>query len=397
MPHPKQIKRKLSETSNAEPPRYADIVSPSWNSGSQQEPRDEDLVSAAEALTRLTNSATPPPSFHETHCTLALQTASPSSSTPVTEAGTQIHPIVKRVNTISKLPLVTNAVKYYETSKKNYATFNYAAGIVEKAAMPVFSKIEVNLNNKHQAKLEERARIKKKRRINKKHEKHEIKKRIKFCLHILKLANENISSKVVDLQEKMKETEALKTVKSESPTPVCQLTNESQTPGLSPEELTPISTNSPEKALETNNEIVATVKKIVHVISNFRPSSLNVGDDTNGGPNDDVKLKKTIREIILSLPKQVSQTVPGAQKAPHQAISFARESLDMIGRLTTVFNEQLEKAEHWVDRSTDDMSIDSLVSESPAPSELTKIDRPGVVRLKSEESFHSLYSQNDSA
>lgn len=390
----KQVKRRLSETLNADLPKQKEILSPLSDAEPKQTPRDEDLVSAAEALTRLTNSASPPPSFRDEYSG-SLQIGSPLSSTSLQDMGQRIHPIVQHVNTISRLPLVTNAVKYYETSKRNYATFNYAAGIVEKAAMPVFNKIEVNLNNKHQAKLEEKARLKKKRRLHKNHDKHEIKKRIKFCLHILKLANENISAKVIDLQDKIKDSNdsPKAVIKKESPVPNCVPGEDFQN-DFSSNQVTPSSTNVPEKTLQTNNEIVATVKKIVHVISNFRPSSLNVGDGGSDGVNtlrsDDVKLKKTIREIILRLPKQVSHNVPGAQKAPNQAISFARESLDMIGRLTTVFNEQLEKAEDWVDRSTEAKAEESSDSQSPVTSETTIVQRPGIVRLKSEDSFHSL-------
>ncbi|KAF8005528.1 hypothetical protein HF325_000985 [Metschnikowia pulcherrima] len=281
--------------------------------------------------------------------------ASPLSLLSSRNLGPQIHPIVQRVNTISRLPLVTNAVKYYETSKRNYASFNYAAGIVEKAAMPVFNKIEDNLNSKHQAKLEERARLKKRRVQKRRQDKHEIKKRIKFCLHILKLANENISAKVNDLQVKIKETDnSLAKVKKESP--------------------------------GDRNELAE---------NTTRPSSLNVSEEEIGPlelHGDDAKLKKTIRKIILSLPRQVSQTVPGAQKAPHQAICFARESLDMIGRLTNVFNEQLEKAEHWVDQTSERRFKVFNDSVSPAPSDSTKVEEPGIVRLKTEESSYILQS-----
>ncbi|GEQ67146.1 hypothetical protein JCM33374_g809 [Metschnikowia sp. JCM 33374] len=359
MEPPRQVKRKLSETVNLDPPSVCEYF-----------------------MMRIPSTS---------------QISSPIPTTTLKDIPQQIHPIVQRVSTISKLPLVTNAKKYYETSKRNYATFNYAAGIVEKAAIPVFNKIEVNLNNKHQAKLEQKAQIKKRRVQNKGQDKHEIKKRIKFCLHILKLANDNISAKVNELQDKIKESKASpkSNAKKKLASPKSEHQLEySQNVEFPSNEITPTSTNVPEKALQTNHEIVATVKKIVHVISNFRPSSLNVAEGGNGGPDvfrgDDVKLKKTIREIILRLPKQVSQSVPGAQKAPNQAICFARESLDMIGRLTTVFNEQLEKAEHWVDRSAEKESGEPSSGQSSDSSEVTTTQRPGVVRLKTEESFHSL-------
>ncbi|KAM9916720.1 hypothetical protein OXX80_013512, partial [Metschnikowia pulcherrima] len=149
--------------------------------------------------------------------------------------------------------------------------------------MPVFNKIEDNLNSKHQAKLEERARSKKRRVQKRRQDKHEIKKRIKFCLHILKLANENISAKVNDLQVKIKETDnSLAKVKKESPGDRNELARTLQVVETHPTESTCTSSDVPERALQTNNEIVATVKKIVHVISNFRPSSLNVSEEEIG-------------------------------------------------------------------------------------------------------------------
>ena len=51
---------------------------------------------------------------------------------------------------VARHPIVMNAVKYYETSKRNYPSFNYAAGIVESAAIPVVNNIEAKLNTRHQ-------------------------------------------------------------------------------------------------------------------------------------------------------------------------------------------------------------------------------------------------------
>lgn len=343
----KQVKRKLSEAYPADPPAYDAVGSP-LSDVPDTKRRDEDLVSAAEALTRLTNAANSPAGDDLPATPRIL---SPLSTMSIHDVD-QLHPLVQLVNTISKLPLVSNAVKYYEDSKRNYATFNYAAGIVEKAAMPVFTKIEVNLNSIHQAKLEERARLKKRRVEDP--DKKETKKRIKFCLHILKLANDNISAKVNDLQQRIKESRDDGAI---SPTalPTCNLAVaaiKEESPDLAVQK-----SNVPAQAQETSTEIIATVKKIIHVISNFRPSSFNLSEPAGGtgdSRSEDVQLKSTIREIILNLPNQVSQSVASSQKGPNQAIKFATESLDMIGRLTLVFSEQLEKVENWVDGPVDD-------------------------------------------
>lgn len=343
----RHLKRRLSDPHSEDPPTYTEVVSPLPHSPETfKKDGDNDLMSAAEVLTQLTRSeSTPPHDFSEHASTIA----SPMLSTSLHDLEQQQHPIVLLVTAVTKLPIVTNAVRYYESSKRNYATFNYAAEMVEKAAMPVFSKIEVNLNSMHQARLEE-ARLKKKRRLaDKPKDKNEIKKRIKFCLHILKLANDNISSKVVDLQQKIKDKEAESLEKKrEHQVKLEQAEAES-------ESSQPVADATPKEAQETKTEIVATVKKIIHVISNFKPSSLDVLDKTAEEAQekeaDDVQLKSTIREIIFDLPNQIQQSAVASaepQQGNDKIVLFAKESLDMITRLTTVFNEQLEKAEKWV-------------------------------------------------
>lgn len=334
------LKRRLSDAGQ-DPPTYAEVVSPLPHSlENLKKGGDNDLMSAAEVLTQLTRSESTPPHDFSEH---ASTVASPMLSTSLHDLELQQHPIVLLVSAVSKLPIVTNAVRYYESSKRNYATFNYAAEIVEKAAMPVFSKIEVNLNSIHQARLEE-ARLKKKRRVHKPKDKNEIKKRLKFCLHILKLANDNISSKVVDLQQKIKDKEAESLEKKREH----QVKMEKAENELAEADATP------KEAQETKTEIVATVKKIIHVISNFKPSSLDVLDKPEEAQEkeaEDVQLKLTIREIIFDLPNQIQQSAVACaepQAGNDKIVLFAKESLDMITRLTTVFNEQLEKAEKWV-------------------------------------------------
>lgn len=382
MTYSKQMKRKLLEAALPHPPSYEDAVSPlaSLSVTSPTNPQDIDLFSAAEALTRLNTlnglvALTP-----------HMLSRSPSVLSP-TDVNQQVHPIVLLVNAMTRLPIVTNAVKYYETSKRNYATFNYAAAFVEKAAIPVFSKIEVNLNNIHQARQE---KAKKKRRLDASNpkDKNETKKRLKFCLHVLKLANENISSKVSELQLRITESQQEKELEKEkaqnnanekngdrSKTPEVLAATPLKTTDVKPEsasekfednELTRVSSTVPE---ETNTEIVKTVKKIIHIISNFRPSSLNGSEEgvesAPGARDDDVKLKTTIRSIILNLPNQIQKANSGPLPCQDRVMEFARESLDMISLLTNVFNEQLQKAENWVD-GPETVAADSNEKEANA-------------------------------
>lgn len=378
------MKRKLSEP-HPNPPPYS-VEAPSSPPGATIDGsplaslQDVDLFSAAETLTRLNTVGTSTPN---------LLSRSPSISSPI-DTSQQLHPIVSLVNAMSRLPIVTNAVRYYETSKRNYATFNYAAAFVEKAAIPVISKIEVNLNNIHQARQE---KAKKKRRLDdrKQNDKTETKKRLKFCLHILKLANDNISAKVSELQLRISEN---KNEKDGSETPdvgtikvselekagaevtlekLLKTVPEKKEEKFEENELTRVSSSVPEE--ETNTEIVKTVKKIIHIISNFRPSSLSAAaeessESVDGTRDEDVKLRSTIRNIILNLPTQIQKSKSSTTPCQDRVMEFARESLDMISLLTTVFNEQLEKAESWVDgpekASLQQETPDSSVSERPA-------------------------------
>lgn len=314
----------------------------------------DDMVSAAEALTQLTNGGSPSPK-DESH----------------------EHPLVSRINQVSKHPIVTNAVKYYENSKRNYAPFNYAAGIVEMAAIPVVNKIEDNLNSLHKANQ-------KRRKLDKPDASAEqtpsteddnnlsveTKKRLQFCLHILKLANDHINSKVTLLQQKMNDREReIKEKQLKKEHMQAQSPTNTQDPSCSSETLIDDSSINgqddlsipSEASQQTKTEIVTTVKKIIRVISNFKPSSLNISQPGERSDGDNkiqsespksrsgsVDLRTTVRDIILNLPESVQETTSSCTQPNDRIVVFAKESLDMIGKLTQVFNEQLERAETWV-------------------------------------------------
>lgn len=345
---------------------------------------DHDLVSAAEALTQLTQinlkancitncTAIPPrTTTPPTNIVSRPNIASPLPSLPL-QSTTQ-HPLVASVNKVSRHPIVTNAVKYYDYSKRTYAPFNYAAEIVEKAAFPVVTKIELNLNNRYQAKQARKGS--KKRRLEEQTAyatvptqsssrrssfntdtimvSLETKKRLQFCLHILRLANDKINNLVHNLQQKVVTKEIEAREKRDATDAAKQ-----------------------DEAQKTKTEIVTTVKNIIRLISNFKPSSLSTSNESSRSsspaPRDSVtcdnlenarcmlrtdsmesteddQLKGTIRRIILSLPTTVQQSSvsSGGQQTNDRVLVFAKESLDMISRLTTVFNHQLEKAEAWV-------------------------------------------------
>lgn len=376
---------KQSMAMPLDPPPYAESKPESTKvenqNGPTKTPGGDDIVTAAQVLTQLTRSASPTSNdFSSNASTLGSPVSSPSPQ----DLRQQQHPIVQGVSAVSKHPIVTNAVRYYETSKRNYATFNYAAGIVEKAAMPVFNKIEVNLNNIHQARLEQR-RHKKKRKMTLPKDKVEIKKRLKFCLHILKLANDNISSNVVELQLKINNRDLGTTEKNQLQLATPRIEDKQQETCTSGQETLNTDVSAPmnvifqlheqtgvrKEALKTKTEIITTVKKIIHVISNFRPSSLSpltkCGDESSNKDIEDAKLKVTIREIILNLLHQVQH---GAQtlQTNEKIVFFANESLEMINKLTSVFNEQLERAESWVDGEASESNSRKLPSSESVDS-----------------------------
>lgn len=401
------VKRKLSITaltttdsssSSPQPPQPPQPPPPysTHNNEGYSKANDEDLVSAAEALTQLTRCATPP-----VQTILTSNVASPLSTLSIQPNNTdnkQIldgdsmnveHPLVTKVSRATKHPIVTNAVKYYENSKRNYGAFNYAAEMVEKAAIPVVNKIEVNLNSRHKArqiKLEEQTSLSasglpqpKKRRLSTGSEYNRIvtmetKKRLQFCLNILRLANENINSKVNGLQQKVIDKErSIKEQRSQNN----EEANKEKDEVHEPESPTDVSNvgapaDTHTEAQETKTEIVATVKKIIHVISNFRPSALNASPLTPTSSNstsgsEDLVFKSTIRDIILRLPSTIQHAAitnnTSAQQANDRIFVFAKESLDMITKLTNVFHDQLEHADHWL--AGEEKMASPIENESP--------------------------------
>lgn len=363
----------------------------------------DDLFSAAEALTQLNHSVTPPPVMSSSSSPL-----SDHKQAEVPPRKNHKHPLVHRVSQVSKHPIVTNAVKYYESSKRHYARFNYAAEIVEKAAIPVVNKIEVNLNSRHQARKLRReaaaaaatkagtdtdpSRKKKRKLHDDDHVSIETKRRLQFCLHVLRLANDHINNRVSDLQQKVAVRE--RTIKEERDLKEKDLQEERDLKEhISIEKNSNVERDSniekdsndtndlksqiPPEAQETKIEIVSTVKKIIHLISNFKPSSLS----TNNCPLSEMstsedlavrannnELKSTIRDIILTLPSTIQQSAitstTSALQANDKIFVFAKESLEMISKLTNVFNNQLIMAEEWVGGENEEDEMDEEATEA---------------------------------
>lgn len=404
---------------------------PPLNQASQQ--NEQDLVTAAQALTLLTKNATPPSdtdtivtdpqsplSIHSHSIPQSPNGITATTTTTVTNqmgavqqldhipGAQQRHPFVSTVSMVAKHPIVLNAVKYYENSKRNYPSFNYAAGIVESAAIPVVNNIEAKLNTRYQTRQASvvsssnditptnslagdykiQSNLQKKRRFSNSSQSTtyssiDTKKRLQFCINILKLANANISSKVDFLRQKINETEIA--VKEER------------------EKLNAQKSNEVDTTQKAKTEIVGTVKKIIHLISNFRPSSL--GDTSNNSltpvssnnssqtthsatsnaNNQDLELKNAIRDIILHLPQslqqQNQQSAAGTASSQDDVIfKFAKESLVMISRLTQIFTEKLDQVETWVNGEE---------GEQPKEQEQTKLEQ----KLKDDEEEEHLAAE----
>lgn len=143
--------------------------------------------------------------------------------------------------------------------------------------------------------------------------------------------------------------------------------------------------------------------KIIHLISNFRPSSL--GDTSNNSltpvssnnssqtthsatanaNNQDLELKNAIRDIILHLPQslqqQNQQSAAGTASSQDDVIfKFAKESLVMISRLTQIFTEKLDQVETWVNGEE---------GEQPKEQEQTKLEQ----KLKDDEEEEHLAAE----
>lgn len=426
------------------------LSSPLLTQGSRPSVHDDALVSAAAALTQLTQSSavslplpTPPTSetasptsippqiYVDSHAegqspsvtladdaNISVNNKDHDCPEPITnetlryETQHPQHPLVNRVARATHHPLVTNAVRYYELSKRNYAPFNYAAVKIEQVAKPVVVKIEDNLNSRHQASIERKEAAgqrlaqtvaaenmndldtkKRKRSFVDVHDPSlaETRKRIQFCLHMLRAANDQINSKVGVLQQKMtdrhRKGQGRRVVEADKPD--SSAISESARSSFSDSQDDARSHTSQgaevhaEAAQQTKTEIITTVKKIIHLISDFRPLALSPHavepyDSAQVPPTRQAQrvrdLKRAIREIIFHLPFNVQQKSIGSDPSPlsiHKSATtndrilvFAQESLDMITKLTTVFNEQLDKAENWVAGEERDHEMDNESSAS---------------------------------
>lgn len=200
--------------------------------------------------------------------------------------------------------------------------------------------------------------------------------RLRYCLHLLRLANDHLASKVTSLQDLIAEQEAVDMAQQIAANHVPLENN--PTP--------PRRTTFADALGKLKKDIVTTVRKAVTVISTFAGNSL---------PEP---ARSHIRNYILQLPNRwalsletpsvrsrrsstvattaVATAVPSGAMTPVNAsqgtsthnrqlgcrclstdmevgsrvLSLAKESLDMLQHIMTIVRDTLDKAEMWCDR-----------------------------------------------
>ncbi|SCW04507.1 LAFE_0H15060g1_1 [Lachancea fermentati] len=295
--------------------------------------------------------------------------------------------------------LINNAVRVYEHSKSQYPSFRKGAEMMErKAIIPMVKRIEEtsikwksrrkrtrdedsdgsvlseeesessteSKNDRDQehsessdeeneeedsTMLEERTfkgRISKRQKISRAFAKSknnfkeyklnmsiESKKRLITCLHLLKLANNQLSNRVSFLQDLVQKEQQLRKRRIK--------VNEKDSDH---DEFYDASDNIDEQSTVIKMEVVGTVKKVYALISKFTGNSLPEPARTQ------------VRESLLKLPMNWTTMINSedlAKRTNSKIISpngkvllLARESLDMVHNVMGVVDNTLGKAEEWV-------------------------------------------------
>lgn len=284
--------------------------------------------------------------------------------------------------------IINNAVNLYEQSKHQYPSFRKGAEMMErKALIPMVRKLEKTSNkwkrrgkrahedgiNSDEEEREEEVeteyedsnalesdsedhgpRISKRQKISEAIAKGkgnlkgyklnmsiESKKRLVTCLHLLKLANNQLSNKVSFLQELVQQEQ--RTRKSRRSKAIKSGTSEEHSDN---EQFFDASDNLDEQSTVIKMEVVGTVKKVYSIVSKFTGSSL---------PEP---ARSQVRETLLKLPTNWSTSMNSTNMSKYtsskkistngKVLILARESLDMVGNVMNVVDNTLGKAEEWV-------------------------------------------------
>ncbi|SCU97437.1 LAMI_0F10088g1_1 [Lachancea mirantina] len=272
--------------------------------------------------------------------------------------------------------IINNAVRVYEQSKSQYPSFRKGAEIMErKALFPMVRRIEKTSNKwksreKHgrddeicsgseketededdgSTILDDRTygvRVSKRQKISRAIAKSkdsfkeyklnmsiESKKRLITCLHLLKLANTQLSNRVNSLQDLVVKEQRLLRHKSANP----------EDEESDDEEYYDASDNLNEQSKVIKTEVVGTVKKVYSLVSKFAGNSLPEPARTQ------------VRESLLKLPLNWTDYMNEENLAKFdpdltangKVLILAKESLEMVHSVMSVVDNTLGKAEEWV-------------------------------------------------
>jgi bZIP factor len=168
----------------------------------------------------------------------------------------------------------------------------------------------------------------------------ESRKRLNTCLQLLMLANKQLSSKIIHLQDLVNKEQELIRLKQKKRKQRDGEDNVKSTTDNEGDEVfhdaSDLNTTN-----EIKQEIVGTVKKVVTFISKYAGKSLAEPERSN------------VRRELLKLPNkwatQASSSILGYD-TNGKVLVLAHESLEMVGSVMSVFDESLAKAEIWIKR-----------------------------------------------
>ncbi|KAH3667540.1 hypothetical protein WICMUC_005327 [Wickerhamomyces mucosus] len=278
---------------------------------------------------------------------------------------------------VKSYPFVNNAVKVYKSNKQ------YGVEMMERATQPMVNIIE-----------QTSSQWKRQRRLNKtssmfpdyyyedeeddddedlqeqKRQKHlpsitealtisnknlngfsnsisiESNKRLNTCLQLLKLANKQISNKIVKLQDIISKEQD----KDHDPDENEEIYHDAIDDNL----------NSSKQIKE---EIIITVKKVVKFLSQYSGDLLPEPARSN------------VRETILRLPKTLQSSTSLTRNINSnngKVLNLANESLDMVSSIINQFDESLNRAELWINRTKQSQKIVINNSNNNSGIKLTK-------------------------
>ncbi|KAK9370942.1 transcription factor Opi1 [Lipomyces kononenkoae] len=364
---------------------------------------DPDVRLAAEALEDL-------------RCEYATDKQSTPERTSQQQSEQRPQPQSELFNRMSNYTLVSSAVKVYESGKSYSRGFKYGAEMVESVARPVVRRFEplegfalrqldrlerrsISSDIEKQAPLSPRTQVEVAQSPSSSRwhavitnasgltvaMSDESLKSLRYCLQWLKYANSHLTKAVETLQVLLEEQQQ----RSQQSLPLAQSTDASSNPSTSQQQQQQRRSQLLAKVAATKADIVATIKKVVGVVSTYAGAAL---------PEP---ARSHVRGYLLILPSRWAQASSALQDSRRNAtdrhdescerehanrvIVLASEALQMLGGVMHVVGDTLDRAEGWCDRmgrrqaSTSESMEDVKMDEDSAgegPSNKTPAPQP---------------------